>query len=132
MAKRPTVQEWLEAHPPKCKRCENLLAVFNFENFNNGKINKLKDVDGEKIKGLYCHHCVDEAHKDLMESRFLEEYKGEKIYQKDDMYLPYWGCMYHFKTLEECRIRIDASDTVVLPWGGTASRNRVREVLGVE
>lgn len=101
-------KELLKANPPKCNTCNTVLTI-SLSAIMNKETQRLTDVDGEKVKGFYCKGCAEQAYKDLVDSRLFEEYKGSKIYRKDDMYLPYWDCAYHFKTVEECRIRIDSN-----------------------
>lgn len=110
-AKEAIFREWRKANPPKCNACKATLSM-SLSAHVYKEINKLIDVDGERVRGFYCKNCIEQARKDLMESRLFEEYKGSKIYRKDDMYLPYWDCAYHFKTVEECRIRIDANISI--------------------
>lgn len=116
MSKRLSFQEYMKKNPVKCKTCKTILCSDSsafMSAFLRKEIHRLIDVDGERIKGFLCSNCIEQARKDLMESRLFEEYKGSKIYRKDDMYLPYWDCAYHFKTVEECRIRIDANISIM-------------------
>lgn len=61
---------------------------------------------------LVCsHEC-----KDAYESKwFVEEYKGNKIYCCDGKYVPYINAIYYFATLEDCKKRIDATNTSYFP-----------------
>lgn len=125
--RNPTFTEWKEKHhPPKCKCCDKLLE-FRFDSFAKGEINRVRDVDGTKVKGLYCKDCYIESQAYLMNERFVENYNGEIIFCKDDMYSPYWECPYHFKTIEECRTRMDANHIAVMPWGLIQSRVLINE-----
>lgn len=103
---RPTLDELIKDNPIKC-RCCGVILECTFQDWSERKINKLIDVDGEKIKGLYCGNCVSKAHDDLMDSRFVEEYGGNRIYHKDGMYFPFWTSPYHLKSIEDCRLWID-------------------------
>ncbi|EOO44197.1 hypothetical protein [Bacillus cereus] len=105
-AKISLFEEWQKANPPRCNTCKTEISI-SLSAFVNKETLKLKDVDGEKVKGLFCKDCVEQAWSDLIESRFAEKYNGRKIYCKDGKYFPYWNCAYYFKTVEECRVRID-------------------------
>ncbi|MCM0006171.1 hypothetical protein [Bacillus paranthracis] len=121
-AKSLLFKEFIKANPPKCNTCKASLSM-SLSAHVYKEINKLIDVDGERVRGFYCKNCIEQARKDLMESRLFEEYKGSKIYRKDDMYLPYWDCAYHFKTVEECRIRIDANISI--------AKSRIADLKGI-
>jgi hypothetical protein len=41
---------------------------------------------------------------------FIEEYKGNEIFKYEELYAPYIGCNYGFKTIEDCKKRIDNSN----------------------
>jgi hypothetical protein len=82
----------------KCKDCGKILTLKT--------IKGLRDLNN-KFYGVYCEECYEEAEKRLKEERFVEEYKGQKIYQKDGRYVPYWGCHYWFDCIEGARARID-------------------------
>lgn len=108
---KPTLQEWLINNKPKCKKCKEV-----FQNLYTEAL-LLKDIDYER-QGFFCRSCYQIALDELMESRVVEEYKGNKIYCKDGRYSPYWQSPYYFKTLEECRIRIDHSHVAFFPADG--------------
>lgn len=38
---------------------------------------------------------------------FVEEYKGNEIFKYKGFYSPYIGCSYGFKTIQDCKKRID-------------------------
>lgn len=112
--KRPTFQEWMRSQT--CKKCSTPLDL-SIKSYGEGKYKKLHDMDFEKVKGFYCSDCADIALAELMNSRFVENYKGHTIFHKDGKYQPYWECSYYFKTIEDCRARIDANTTAVMPQG---------------
>jgi predicted nucleic-acid-binding Zn-ribbon protein len=119
----PSFAEWSKTQ--KCKKCDCSLDL-SFSSYMSGGYKKVVDVDGEKVRGMYCGDCGDMAQAELMNSRFIENYNGATIFGKDGNYVPYWGSFYYFKTIEECRIRIDAKNIAVLPFGIV----NLSEVLG--
>lgn len=90
----------------KCKECGERLT---FEN-----ISSVKDVDNSRI-GAYCKEHGSELENELKQHRLVERYKGNEIYCKDEKYYPYWRCMYHFNTLEDCKKRIDDRHIAFVP-----------------
>lgn len=107
-------QEWMKNQ--KCKCCDNPIDM-GLEAYMKGKTVKIRDIDGEKVKGYYCGDCHEFALASLMNERFVENYNGATIFCKDGRYSPYWECPYYFKTIEECRIRIDAKHIAIMPFG---------------
>jgi hypothetical protein len=69
-------------------------------------IKRLADLDGKKL-GVFCNECFTAVEQEIKDKRFVEEYKGNKIYSLDGNYAPYWECQYYFKSLEDVRVRID-------------------------
>jgi hypothetical protein len=118
-------QKWMNSQ--KCKCCDTPIDM-GLEAYIKGKTKKVIDIDGEKVKGYYCGDCHDYAQATLMNERFVENYNGNTIFAKDGKYSPYWECHYYFKTLEECRIRIDAKHIAVTPFG-VISADKLMEVL---
>ncbi|OJT57361.1 hypothetical protein [Bacillus licheniformis] len=90
-----------------CTRCNKYLGFY----YKNASV---IDVDCERVKGLYCEECKDTVENELKQQRFVEEYKGSQIYFKDGGYYPYWGCVYHFRSLEGARDRVDNPNTAIL------------------
>lgn len=112
--RRPTFREWMEKNPPKCNCCNKLLD-FSYEAFAKGELNRVVDLDGQKVKGFYCNDCYIESLAYLMNERFVEVYRGSTIFSKDGNYSPYWDCPYYFTTIEDCRKRIDATHIAMMP-----------------
>jgi hypothetical protein len=94
----------------KCKQCNKEL---NFREFVNGNYKKVLDVDLQKV-GLFCKEHGEEVEEALKQERFVEEYKGNKIYCKDGSYIPYWECHYYFKSLDDVKKRIDNTHVAVV------------------
>ncbi|MCA1026985.1 hypothetical protein LCM23_12865 [Cytobacillus kochii] len=94
----------------KCKQCNKELS---FREFTNGNYKKVLDVDLEKI-GLFCKEHGEEVEFNLKEKRFVEEYKGNKIYSKDNKFIPYWECDYYFKSIDDVKERIDSSHIAIV------------------
>lgn len=103
-----TFEEWRKANPVKCKTCSKVLNSYMH-------MHRIRDLNSERLKGFYCKDCVDDAQQQLKEERFVEEYKGNEIYCRDGCYAPYWGCAYYLKSLDECRLIIDSSNTSTVP-----------------
>lgn len=104
--RKPTFREWFEKHPPRCKCCNELLD-WGYDAFYRGTVKKMIDVDGSKVKGMFCSDCYHTARHDLQSERFVERYHNNFIYTKDDKFFPYWECPYQFDTLNYCRQFID-------------------------
>lgn len=83
--------------------CAGCSAELSFMN-----IRRLADLDGNRL-GSYCKTCFPAAEHEIQKERFVEEYKGNKIYSLDGKFTPYWGCWYYFKSLEDTKARIDNS-----------------------
>ena len=54
-----------------------------------------------------CEECHEEYFEQVKSQYFVEEYKGNKIYEWDNRYFPYWDATYAYDTIEDCRTRID-------------------------
>jgi hypothetical protein len=100
--RKPTFKEWFEKHPPRCRCCNELLD-WGYDAFYTGRVKKIIDVDGSKVKGMYCSDCYHKSKHDLQSERFVELYKGNPIYTKEGKFFPYWECPYKLSSLEECR-----------------------------
>ena len=120
---KPTFEEWMKSQV--CKKCSTPLDL-SFKNFIKGNVRKVHDLNGEKVRGSYCGDCGEMAQAELMNERFVENYNGNTIFCKDGRYIPYWDCHYYFKTIEECRMRIDAKHIMITPFGMVD----INEVLG--
>lgn len=81
-----------------CRECNTELSFMN--------IKRLEDLDWSRI-GMYCNKCFPAAEAKIKSQRYVETYKGNEIYCKDDKYAPYWQSPYYFNSLEDARIRID-------------------------
>lgn len=91
----------------KCKQCGKDLGYFN----ENGYI--VFDVDFQRV-GSFCQEHGINVENSLKEKRFVEEYKGNKIYSKDGVFFPYWGCQYFFDNLKDTKVRIDNSHIAII------------------
>lgn len=89
-----------------CKKCG---IELNIKNFNK----KSMDIKGKRLT-LLCGDCAKQIEKQLKEECFVCEYKGGNIYCKDNRYVPYWGCGYYFKTLEDCKKSMNNKHRVVI------------------
>lgn len=57
--------------------------------------------------------CSEECKQKYEEQYVVEEYRGHKIYCiEGNKYMPYFGCMYYYDTIEGCRSRIDHPNIV--------------------
>lgn len=88
-----------------CKKCGIDLTFSN--------ISTERDVDNKPIG--HCRECGELKLAELKKERFVETYQGNDIYIKDGRYYPYWGCMYSFDLIEDCRARIGASHIAIIP-----------------
>lgn len=94
-----------------CKYCHKPLGESSFKFFT-------KAYKGELIEGGRKVFCGEGCYNQYLKQYFVEEYKGNKIYWvfKDNQkyYIPYAGCHYGFKTIQECKNRIDAKHIGIL------------------
>lgn len=95
--------------------CKNCSKPFNMRSFLIQEARIVRDLDFSSAGG-YCSECFDEACVKIKESRFVEEYKGEKIYQKNGRYAPYWGASYAFDNIDDCKKRMEMKGVVVTPY----------------
>lgn len=51
--------------------------------------------------------CSQECKKKYEDQLVVEEYRGYKIYCFHGRYVPYLESLYYFKTIEDCKKRID-------------------------
>lgn len=89
-----------------CKECGIKVSFSN--------IGRVKDLDFSSV-GCHCRDCAKIKEDKLKAERFVEEYKGNKIYCKDVRYTPYWQSPYYFNTVEDARNRIDNSNIAIVP-----------------
>lgn len=68
----------------------------------------LIDVDSSVV-GVYCvlGGCFEEISCNLINKRFVQHYKNKTIYQKNNMFFPYWRSPYYYNSLQECKDDID-------------------------
>lgn len=96
----------------RCPYCNKILKAkganigfFDWANFYQGYNKEMKHK-------LFC----DEKCFNAYIEQFVEcIYNNVKIYKIDEKYIPYWGSLYYFITLEECKNRIDAKNISVVP-----------------
>ena len=91
----------------KCKECGKDLGHFNEYGV------RVFDV-GVVHVGVFCTEHGEIVENESKQKRFVEEYKGNKIYMKNGQYYPYWECQYSFDNLKNVKIRIDNSHTAVI------------------
>lgn len=88
-----------------CYHCYKPLGQISFKFFHDA-------YKGDLIEGGRKVFCNAECYNKYLQKYFIEEYRGNKIYwvfkNNRKYYVPYAGCSYGFKTIEECRKRIDA------------------------
>lgn len=94
----------------KCKKCNTELGI---EDFTRGNYKEVFDVDLKKI-GLFCRKHGQEVESELKKERFIEEYRGSKIYGKEGKYIPYWESNYYFKSIESVKERLDISHVAII------------------
>ena len=46
---------------------------------------------------------------------FIEEYKGNEIFKYEGLYAPYIGCHYGFRSIDDCKKRIDTPNVSYMP-----------------
>lgn len=88
-----------------CKHCHKPLGNTSLTFFMHSYRGKLVD-GGEKV------FCNEKCYEQYLQQYFVEEYKGNKIYwiftNNQKYYIPYAGCHYGFKTIQDCKNRMDA------------------------
>lgn len=60
-------------------KCKQYNKELNFREFVNDNYKEVLDVDLQKV-GLFCKKHGEEIEEKLKQERFVEEYKGNKIY----------------------------------------------------
>lgn len=88
--------------------CCNCDTKLRFSNWGN-----IRDVNNKPIP--CCKDCADIVLSRIKENRFVEEYKGARIYLYKGRYYSYWGCAYSFDSVENCRNRIDMKNVAFVP-----------------
>jgi hypothetical protein len=90
-----------------CKHCFKPLGISSISFYRTAYM-------GELVDGGRKPFCNEQCYNKYLSKYFVEEYKGNKIYWlfKDNKkyYIHYAGCNYGFKTVEECKGRIDAKN----------------------
>jgi hypothetical protein len=88
-----------------CKQCHKPLGECSIIFFKDAFM-------GELVDGGRKAFCNQKCYGKYLKQYFVEEYHGNKIYwvfrDNQKFYIPYVGCSYGFKTIEDCRTRIDA------------------------
>ncbi len=89
-----------------CKQCYKPLGNISLSFF-------VQSFRGNLVEGGTKVFCNEKCYNKYLQKHFVEEYKNHKIYwtfrDGQRYYIPYIGCRYGFKTIEDCRGRIDAS-----------------------
>ena len=88
-----------------CKVCDERITLRN--------ITRERNIGGGSLR--CCNQCGKSEQDRLKEKYYVETYNGEDIYMKDGVYLPYFECTYCFKTLDDCKKRIDAEGIAIPP-----------------
>ena len=87
----------------RCYHCNKLVAINPSYKEYYLYLRELVDNTNKKM------FCSDECYKEYLDKYFVEEYKENKIYKINkygvNFYIPYAGCTYGFKTLEDCKTR---------------------------
>ena len=88
----------------KCVHCGKELGDCNIETFGR----YLKGYKSNARRGLFCNKECYERYKKQFE---IEIYNDRPIYAVDyfgeKRFMPYWFSIYYFKTIEECKTRMD-------------------------
>ncbi len=100
----------------KCPICEKKFENFGLIDFAScskttifGNFRR-KDIYGNTIivnRRIDVPVCSEECKRKNEEKYFIEEYKGNKIYCVNGMYMPYLECDYWYDSIEKVRNRID-------------------------
>ncbi len=89
----------------RCYYCHKPLGKTNLQTFLDGCINDL-------IGGGRDIFCNEKCYNNYLQKYFVEEYNGSKIYwvfkNNTKFYIPYPGCHYGFKTIKDCKVRVDS------------------------
>lgn len=87
-----------------CQNCKKELGNITFTTYTS----YFKGYTADNKRELFCN---EKCYNDYWEQYFIETYKDNSIYMiiinGEKRYVPYIGCPYYFKTLEECRYRIN-------------------------
>lgn len=102
MDNRMTFEDWLKSQT--CNDCEIPLDMSFFS--HNRTVFKIRDIDHTKVKGHYCVDCHEKALANLMNSRFVEVYRGYELFVKDGNYA-LWQSATYCKSLEALKNWVD-------------------------
>lgn len=87
-----------------CRNCDKFLG----ENSFALHAKYFKGADEEGKRKLFCSEKCFEEYKNTF---YVEIYNKNTIYkitnEKGIWFIPYWDCRYAFKTLQDCKARID-------------------------
>lgn len=99
----------------KCNICNKKMNIKDYYAIKSEFSSEyLRDVDGTNIV-VYCLDHFKKKINRLINERFVENYHGHKIYEKDGKYYPYWGCSYYFRDIEDVRERLNNKHIGVMP-----------------
>lgn len=95
----------------KCEHCGKELGKVEFKTF----CTHYRGLNINHKRKLYCD---ENCYNQYWNNYIVEEYKGQKIYKQvcdnEERYVPYIDCLYYFKTVEDCRNRIDMGSNIGL------------------
>lgn len=95
----------------KCKQCNRELGKATLEIWGHLFM-------GYTTEGKQRAFCDEDCYNNYWDRFLVEEYKNNKIYKitRDGItgYIPYIGCRYYLKTLEDCKSRIDNKNVSVI------------------
>ena len=88
-----------------CEKCgKQINDGLNFEEFQQiGE--KYRDI--KYMQGKYpetCLDCTNDLYVKLKKSCLVDIFNGIPMYCVDNKYVPYIGCTYYYKTLEEFKL----------------------------
>lgn len=96
----------------RCQSCKKDLSDYSFG---------VGTHRGYTLDGAIRFFCNEECYNNYWSQYLVEEYRNNKIYEitRDGVvgYIPYIGCGYYFKTLEDCKGRIDQENVAVVDMG---------------
>ena len=91
-----------------CDYCHNDLGKVGFETFQRA----YKHLKEKGKRGYFCSkNCYEQYEK-----QFEITYRDIKMYKTgDEEYVPYIGCLYYFRTAEDCYQRMCHKNLCILP-----------------
>lgn len=96
----------------KCFHCGKELGNANFKTFTKCK----RGYDKTRKLRQFCN---EECYEDYQKQFIVDIHHNKPIYavefNRELRYMSYWECSYYFTTIEDCKVRMDATNIGIIP-----------------